>query len=86
MKNGIFTLDWASLAEAVITAVAMAVFVAIYGIVTAPGFDVLAVNWASVGHQMLNLGIVAAFISLGKDFLSTNTGSLLGITPGNQLG
>lgn len=82
MKNGIFKLDLASIADAILTAAAMAVFVALYGIVTTPGFDVLAVQWAQVGHQMLNLAIVAAFVSIGKDFLSTNTGSFLGITPG----
>lgn len=82
MKNGIFTLDWASVADAVLTAVVTAVFIALYGIVTAPGFDVVAVDWTVLGHQMLNIAIVAGFISLGKDFLSTNNGSLLGMTPG----
>lgn len=88
MKNGIGTLNLASLADAALTAVVMAVFVAAYGIVTAPGFDVLAVNYLQVGHQMLNLGVVAAFVSIGKDFFSTSSGSLLGIGPssGPELG
>ena len=82
MQNGIFKLDWGSLADAVLVGVASAVFVYLFGIVTAPGFDVLAVNFATVGHAALNISIVAAFVTLGHDFLSTNTGSFLGITPG----
>lgn len=84
MINGIFKLDLPSFVDAVLTAVGMALFVALYGIVTTPGFDVLATNWLSVGHMMLNLGIVAAVVSLGKDFFSTNSGSILGIGPTNN--
>lgn len=81
MQNGIFKVNLANIGDAVLTAVVAAMFVALYGIVTTPGFDVLAVHWAQLGHQMLNLAIVAAFVSIGKDFFSTNSGSLLGVGP-----
>lgn len=81
MQNGIFTLDWKNVADAVLTAVAAAVFVALYGVVTATGFDVLAIDFGVLGHQMLNIAVVAAFISIGRDFISTNKGSIAGIGP-----
>ena len=81
MQNGIFKIDWGTIADAIVTAVGAAVFVYLYGIVTAPGFDVLAVNFAAVGHQALDISVVAAFVVVGKDFLSTSQGSVLGITP-----
>ena len=85
MQNGIFKLDLGTAADAIVvtigTAIVSAVFIFLYGIVTTPGFDVLAINFATVGHQVLNISIVAAFVVVGKDFLSTNRGSVLNVTP-----
>lgn len=83
MQNGIFRTDWAAVGEAVITAVVVAVLGAFTQIVLSGNFDVLAANWASIGHTMLNVGFVAGVASLAKDFLSTNGGSLLNLTPSN---
>ncbi len=83
MTNGIFKLDWASIGDAVLTAIVAAVIVAFYGVVTTQGFDAFTADWASIGHQMVNLGFVAGVVSLGKDFLSTNSGSLLNIGASN---
>jgi hypothetical protein len=77
--NGILKTDWTTIGDAILTGVVAAVLVALVGIITTPGFDVLATNWLTVGHQMLNLGLVSAATILGKDLLSTNSGSLLGI-------
>lgn len=81
--NGIFTTDWAAVGEALITGVVLAVLGAVAAIVLAGNFDVFTANWVMIGHTMVNVGFIAAVASLAKDFLSTNTGSLLGITPPN---
>lgn len=81
--QGILKIDWGTIADAVVMAVVVAVLAAGVALVSQPGFDVLAVDWASVGHTMLNLAVVTGVITLGKDILSTNSGSLLGITPDN---
>lgn len=81
MKNGIFTANWASIADAVVTAVAFAVIAALYQIATANGFDVFTADWGTIGQSMVNVGFVSGVVSLGQDILSTNTGSVLGITP-----
>lgn len=81
MQNGIFKLDLASVADAVMTAVVLAVIAAFYGVVTTQGFDVFAADWGSIGKSMVNISFVTAAISLAKDLLSTNSGSVLGLTP-----
>ena len=83
MTNGIFKLDWASIADMVLTAVVAAVLVAVYGDVTTVGFNVLTANWGIIGGQMLNIGVIAGVTSLGKDFFSTNSGSILSVGPTN---
>lgn len=81
MKNGIFQLDWKSLADAVVTAVATAVIVALVALVTTSGFDVFTANWVVIGKSMVNLGFIAGVVSLGRDFLTTNKGSVLAVSP-----
>ena len=81
MQNGIFKLDWASIGDAILTAIATAVIVAFYGVVTTAGFDVFTANWLLIGHNMVNIGFIAGVVSLGKDFLSTTKGSLLAVGP-----
>ena len=81
MTNGILKLDWASIGDAVLTAVVSAVVVGVYGVVTTTGFNVFTADWVVIGQQMVNLGVIAGVVSLGKDFLSTNSGSLLNVVP-----
>lgn len=81
MNNGIFKLDWASLGDAIITAIVVAIVVAFYGVVTTAGFSVFTADWVSIGQNMTNIGFIAGVVSLGKDFLSTSSGSLLNVTP-----
>lgn len=83
MQNGIFKLDWGSIADAVVMAIAFAVLGAAVSIVSAPNFDVLSLNWPQVSDNMLNLAVIAGVVTLGKELLSTNDGSVLGITPTN---
>lgn len=81
MKNGIFKLDWATIGDAVLTAVVTAIVVGLYGVVTTAGFNVFTADWVSIGQNMVNLGFIAGVVSFGKDFLSTNNGSLLAVGP-----
>ena len=53
-------------------------------LVTTAGFDVFTANWTMIGHNMVNLAFATIIIVLGKDFLSTNSGSLLGVGPNQQ--
>lgn len=81
MENGILKLDLASVADAVVTAVTVAVVGAFYGVVSTQGFDVFAADWGNIFHMMVNLTFVTAVISLYRDLISTSKGSVLGITP-----
>lgn len=83
MSNGIFKLDWASVLDALLTAVVGAVVTALVTVVTTAGFSVWSTDWVSVWHNMVNVAVMATVLTLGKDFLSTNNGSLLGIGPKN---
>lgn len=83
MQNGILKLDWASLAEAVVTAAIFAVLAALVTLVTTSGFNLFTTNWVLVGENFTNIGFIAGVVSLGKSLLTTNSGSVLGITPSN---
>ncbi len=83
MKNGIFSLNWASVADAVLTAAVFSVIAAAVTLVTTSGFDIFTADWGMIGRNMANLAVISGVVSLGKDFLSTNTGSFLNITPAN---
>lgn len=85
MQNGIFKLDLASVADAVLTAAVLAIVGAFYGVVTVQGFDVFAADWGSIGRSMVNIGFVTTVISLAKDLISTTSGSVLGLTPATVL-
>lgn len=78
-------MDWPSIVDAILTAASAAVLVGLYGIVTTQGFDVFSADWVAIGKQMTNLGVIAAVVSLGKDFLSTKEGSLLNVGPENPV-
>lgn len=81
MKNGIFTLDWWSVVDAVLTTTVVAIIVAFGQIVMAVGFDVFTADWSNILRSMVNVGFIAGVSSLIRDFFSTDTGSVLGITP-----
>lgn len=81
LQSGIFTLKWIDIADAVLTAVVVAVVTGLVALASTNGFDVFSVNWTAIFHSMVNWAFVAGVLSLGKAFLSTNTGSLLGVGP-----
>ena len=51
------------------------------GDITTVGFSVLTANWGLIGGQMLNIGLISGVTVFVKDFLSTNSDSLLAIGP-----
>lgn len=81
MKNGIFAFDWGTVADMVVTAIAFAVATALYQVATTTGFDVFTANWSMIGESMVNIGFIAGVVSFVQNFISTNSGSILGITP-----
>lgn len=81
MQNGIFTLNWAAVGDAVLTAVVAAVVIGLVSVVSTSGFNLFTTNWVMVGQSMANLGAIAGVLTLGKSFLSTNTGSVLNVGP-----
>lgn len=84
MQNGLFTLDWGSIADAILVAVVTAAVVALVNVVSTSGFDLFTAPWLQIGRNMANLAFIAAVVTLGKDFLSTDSGSFLSITPPNK--
>ena len=81
MKNGILTTDWSSVGSAVLTAIVTAVLGGAVVLVTTTGFDVFTANWVMIGHAAVNLGVIAGVVTLGKNLLSNNQGSLLNVGP-----
>lgn len=81
MQNGLLKLDLASLADAIVLAVTLAVVGALYSVVMTTGFDVFTADWGSIGRMMVNISFTTSVISLSKDLLSTYKGSVLNLTP-----
>lgn len=84
MSNGIFKLDFGSIADAILTAAITAAIVGLVSVVSTSGFDLFTAPWVQIGHNVANLAFVAAIVSLGQDFFSTNSGSILNVTPPNK--
>ncbi len=81
MMNGIFKLDLKSVADAAITAAIGAVLVGLVSLVSTSGFSIFTADWGMIYHNMANGAFIAAVVSLGQSLLSTNQGSVLGLTP-----
>lgn len=84
MANGIFKLyknDWI---RGIVLAVISALLVVVAKIALAPNFDAWKVDWADLGHQMVNTSVTTFVAYLVKNFLTTSTGSFLNITPDDK--
>lgn len=73
-----FKLNVGDLSKGLVTAVFAGVIVALAGAVQAPGFDLFSADWASIGKVAFNAGFVTLVAYLGKNFLSTADGKVLG--------
>lgn len=86
MNSIMFRLDLRDVFKGLISAVLGAVIVAIVGVLnsifTAPNLDVFLVDWAGLGHNIVNVGVNAAAVAfwgyLAKNFLSNADGKFLG--------
>lgn len=81
MQNGIFQLDLKNVADACVTAVVVALAGAALTLVSTSGFSLFTAHWVEIGKNMTNLGFIALVVSIGQALLSTNKGSVLGISP-----
>lgn len=81
--KGILTIDWGTIADTVLMAVIVAVLGGLVTLVSTGNFDLFTADWVTIGRNMTNLAFITAVVTFGKDLLSTNNGSLLGITPPN---
>lgn len=70
------------LATAVIAGLILGVGTVVHGMITAPGFDVLSVDWTALWHNLVNAALIGAeggFVGyIGKNFLSDENGAVLG--------
>jgi len=60
------------------TAIFAAVFISLYQIVTAPGFDLFTVDWHSVVQVSLNAAVAAFIGYIVKNLLTDSQGKFLG--------
>lgn len=84
MKNGLFKLTSNDIVKGAATAVIAAVLTILASITSSPDFSIFAANWGVIGSQVINVSITAFLAYLGKNFLSTNEGSVLGVTPNDK--
>ena len=78
MNSTMGKLNLNDLSKGAITAILAGVFMAVYGVVSTPGFDVFAVDWHSVLNLAVN-GAVGGFVGyLAKNLLTDSQGKFLG--------
>lgn len=85
MKNGLFTFDMNSWIKGIALAIITSIIVLLARVVLVDHFDVFTVDWVSVGKDALNTSIVAFVAYIVKNFISTDRGSVLGITPNDKV-
>lgn len=79
--NGIGKLYTNDFVKNLINVVGIAVLLVLYNLVIQADFDLFKVDYVALVRQIANVSIVAVVVDLGRRFLSTSKGSLLGITP-----
>ncbi|MBX4216138.1 hypothetical protein KW797_04285 [Candidatus Parcubacteria bacterium] len=67
---------------AIIAGLLLAIGTVMHSVVTAPGFDIFAIDWAGLMREVINAAIIGAeggFVGyIGKNFLSDENGAVLG--------
>lgn len=87
MSTGLFKISLSDigrgLAVAVLGPLFVAVCAALGSIILAPNFDVFAVNWAALGHSLVNISIVASYGGfsgyISKQLITSSQGNILGV-------
>lgn len=75
----LFNVNSKELINGAVNAVVAAVVVGLYGIVSKDGFDLFSVDWSPVLHSMLNWAFAGFIGSVGKSFMTTSSGKVLGV-------
>lgn len=81
MNNGIFKVDFGSIVDAAIMGAVFAILAALVTLVSTTGFSVWTADWKMIGESMVDVGFISCVVSLGQALLTTNKGSVLGISP-----
>lgn len=74
-KSGLFTLSSNDFLKSAISAVFVAVVVALAGIV-GPDFDVFTADWITIGKTVINAAISVFIARLSEKFLTDANGTL----------
>lgn len=76
--NGLFTLDWKSVARGLIIAVLSGIALPVLAAIQTPGFDISTINWHGVWILALNGGLAGGAAYIVKSFFSDNQGQIFG--------
>ncbi|HLB41245.1 MAG TPA: hypothetical protein VJN02_00070 [Gammaproteobacteria bacterium] len=75
----LFSVEKKEVLKGAISAVIASIVVGFYGIVSQSGFDLFSVEWTPVLKSMLNWAFAGFVGSLGRNFLTTEKGNVLGV-------
>lgn len=78
MNSKLYSLNMNDALKGLITAALSGVVAVLYGVTSQAGFDLFSADWASILRDVINV-VFASFVGyLGKNFLTTSTGEILG--------
>jgi hypothetical protein len=81
MNNGIFKANLMAVVDAVLSAILVAAVGVVVAVVTSKNFDIFNADWVTIGKSVVNASVFAGVVVLGKNILSTDSGSLLNVGP-----
>lgn len=81
MQSGLFKIYQSDIVKNLINVAGIAILLSVYNLVIVAGFDVFKVDYIALFQQVVNVGVIALVTDLGRRFISTNTGSVLNVTP-----
>lgn len=67
------------LLDGAINGIIAAIVIGIYGIVSKGNFDIFTLDYNALIHSIVNWGFAGFISSVGKDFLTTADGKVLGM-------
>lgn len=87
MSNGLLRISLGDIGRGAVVAIAAPLVTSIIGvlsaIILAPGFDFAVIDWASLGHMLVNTSIVSSyggFIGyITKQLVTSEQGNILGV-------
>lgn len=76
--SGMWNVNLQDLFKSLVNAVIAGVVLALAGIASQANFDLFTVDWASVGHVAVNAAFAAFVGSLGRRFVTDDSGKVFG--------